>query len=46
VLIVGFIVRALKIANPLIDLKLFQNRTFTVAMVTMTLFMIASSARC
>ncbi|MEU0463086.1 MULTISPECIES: DHA2 family efflux MFS transporter permease subunit [unclassified Amycolatopsis] len=41
VLIVAFIVRALKVANPLVDLTLFRNRTFSIAMVTMTLFMIA-----
>ena len=38
---VAFVVRALKVANPLVDLTLFRNRTFSVAMVTMTLFMIA-----
>nr|WP_285487770.1 DHA2 family efflux MFS transporter permease subunit [Amycolatopsis taiwanensis] len=41
VLIAGFLVRATRIPNPLVDLKLFKNRTFTIAMVTTSLFMIA-----
>ncbi|MFC0109580.1 DHA2 family efflux MFS transporter permease subunit [Kibdelosporangium aridum] len=40
-LLVGFIVHALKTENPLIDLTLFRNRTFTAATATMTLYMIA-----
>jgi EmrB/QacA subfamily drug resistance transporter len=41
VLLIGFLVRASRVSNPLIDLKLFKNRTFTVAMVTMSLFFVA-----
>ena len=41
VLLVAFVLRALKVPNPLVDLKLFKNRSFTVAMVTMALFFIA-----
>ncbi|MFG1646903.1 DHA2 family efflux MFS transporter permease subunit [Amycolatopsis sp. NPDC049252] len=41
VLLAGFVVRALKVPNPLVDLRLFKNRTFTVAMVTMSLFFVA-----
>ncbi|NKQ55914.1 DHA2 family efflux MFS transporter permease subunit [Amycolatopsis sp. K13G38] len=40
-LIVVFVLRALRVPNPLVDLKLFRDRTFTIAMVTMTLFMLA-----
>ncbi|MGA6166071.1 DHA2 family efflux MFS transporter permease subunit [Amycolatopsis magusensis] len=40
-LIAGFIVRALRVPNPLVDLTLFRNRTFTVAMITNTFFCIA-----
>ncbi|MDQ0378429.1 DHA2 family efflux MFS transporter permease subunit [Amycolatopsis thermophila] len=39
--IAAFIVRSLKIDNALIDLSLFRNRTFSIAMGTITLFMIA-----
>lgn len=40
-LIVTFVLRAGRIPNPLIDLKLFKDRTFSIAMITMTFFMIA-----
>jgi len=33
--------RANRVANPLLDLKLFKNRSFSVAMVTMTFFCVA-----
>jgi EmrB/QacA subfamily drug resistance transporter len=41
VLLIGFLVRASRVPNPLIDLKLFKNRTFSVAMVTISLFFVA-----
>jgi EmrB/QacA subfamily drug resistance transporter len=41
VLVIGFVVHALRKAHPLIDLRLFQNRNMTVAVITMTLFVIA-----
>jgi len=41
VLIVAFVVRSLRIPNALIDLTLFRNRTFSIAMTTITLFSIA-----
>ncbi len=41
VLIVGFIAHALRSNNPLLDLRLFRNRTLSIAVVSMTLFMIA-----
>ncbi|MFF0147695.1 EmrB/QacA subfamily drug resistance transporter [Amycolatopsis sulphurea] len=40
VLLVAFVLRASRIEHPLIDLKLFRNRTFSVAMITMTVFCI------
>ncbi|NDK89218.1 DHA2 family efflux MFS transporter permease subunit [Gordonia desulfuricans] len=40
-LIAGFIFHALRAKNPLLDLRLFKNRTLTIAVITMTLFMIA-----
>ncbi|HVV09647.1 DHA2 family efflux MFS transporter permease subunit [Amycolatopsis sp.] len=40
-LIVAFVLRATRIPNPLVDLKLFKDRTFAVAMITMTFFMVA-----
>ena len=40
-LIVGFVVRGTRVASPLVDLKLFKNRAFTISMVTTSLFMIA-----
>lgn len=41
VLIVGFIWHATHSKSPLLDLGLFRNRTLAVAVITMTLFMIA-----
>ncbi|GAC70564.1 DHA2 family efflux MFS transporter permease subunit [Gordonia soli] len=41
VLIVAFVFHALRADKPLLDLRLFKNRTLTVAVITMTLFMIA-----
>ncbi|GAA5163593.1 MULTISPECIES: DHA2 family efflux MFS transporter permease subunit [Amycolatopsis] len=41
VLIAVFVLRATRIANPLVDLKLFRDRTFSTAMITMTFFMAA-----
>jgi EmrB/QacA subfamily drug resistance transporter len=40
-LIVAFVVHALRTDEPLIDLGLFRNRTFTVASATMILFSVA-----
>jgi EmrB/QacA subfamily drug resistance transporter len=40
-LIVAFVLRAVRIPNPLVDLKLFKDRTFSAAMITMTFFMVA-----
>ena len=40
-LLVAFVLRALRVPNPLVDLRLFKNRSFTVAMVTMSLFFVA-----
>lgn len=41
VLIAGFLVRAAKIANPLVDLSLFRDRAFRTAMGTLSLFQIS-----
>ncbi len=41
VLIAGFIWHALHTDKPLLDLRLFRNRTLSIAVITMTLFMIA-----
>jgi EmrB/QacA subfamily drug resistance transporter len=41
VLVVGFVCHALRKAHPLIDLSLFTNRNLTVAVVTITLFVVA-----
>ena len=41
ILIVAFIFHALRAKKPLLDLRLFANRTLSVAVVTMVLFMIA-----
>ena len=41
VLVIGFVLHALRRAHPLIDLKLFTNRNLTVAVLTMTLFIVA-----
>ena len=40
-LVVGFILHALRTTHPLIDLHLFKNRQLTVAVLTMSLFAIA-----
>ena len=40
-LLVAFVVRALRVPNPLVDLRLFANRQFSVAMATMSLFFVA-----
>jgi len=40
-LLVAFVLRALRVPNPLVDLRLFKNRSFSVAMVTMSLFFVA-----
>jgi EmrB/QacA subfamily drug resistance transporter len=40
-LIAGFVVRALRTRYPLIDLKLFKDRTFSISSVAMVLFVIA-----
>ncbi|HJQ44921.1 MAG TPA: DHA2 family efflux MFS transporter permease subunit [Amycolatopsis sp.] len=40
-LAVGFVMRAMRISNPLVDLKLFRNRTFAVANLSMMFFMVA-----
>ncbi|MEZ0115422.1 EmrB/QacA subfamily drug resistance transporter [Catenulispora sp. EB89] len=41
VCIVGFLLRAGRVANPLLDLKLFRNRAFTIGVLTSTFFTIA-----
>jgi EmrB/QacA subfamily drug resistance transporter len=41
VLVLGFIWHALRKDHPLIDLRLFTNRNLTVAVITMTLFVLA-----
>ena len=41
VLIIGFILRARRTSHPLIDLKLFRYRTFSISSVAMVLFMVA-----
>lgn len=41
VLIVLFVFHALRVEHPLIDLRLFRNRSLTVAVITTTFFMIA-----
>ncbi|PXY27621.1 DHA2 family efflux MFS transporter permease subunit [Prauserella muralis] len=41
VLIAGFVARALRIANPLVELRLFRDRTFSIAAATMSLFAVA-----
>jgi EmrB/QacA subfamily drug resistance transporter len=40
-LVAGFVARAARAANPLIDLSLFKDRTFRVAVGTMALFAVA-----
>lgn len=41
VLIVLFVFHALRVEHPLIDLRLFRNRSLTVAVITTTFFMVA-----
>ncbi|WP_415974310.1 DHA2 family efflux MFS transporter permease subunit [Rhodococcus sp. 077-4] len=41
VLIVAFVFHALSVEHPLIDLRLFRNRSLTVAVITTTFFMVA-----
>lgn len=41
ILIAGFIMRARRTSHPLIDLKLFKNRTFSISSGAMVLFMVA-----
>jgi len=41
ILVVGFVWHALRTKHPLIDLKLFRDRSFSVASITMVLFVIA-----
>lgn len=38
VLLVSFVLRALRVADPLMDLGLFKNRTFSVSMITLSVF--------
>nr|CAP12594.1 elloramycin permease [Streptomyces olivaceus] len=40
-MIAGFVVRAQRIEHPLLDLSLFRNRRFSLAVVTMALFAVA-----
>jgi EmrB/QacA subfamily drug resistance transporter len=40
-LIAGFVFRALRIENPLVDLSLFRDRTFSIATLTMAFFAIS-----
>lgn len=40
-LIIAFVFHALRVKNPLLDLRLFKNKTLTVAVITITTFMIA-----
>ncbi len=41
VLVIGFVLHAVRKAHPLIDLRLFTNRNLTIAVITMTLFIVA-----
>lgn len=41
VLMAGFVWHALRVRNPLLDLRLFTNKTMLAAVITMTFFMIA-----
>jgi EmrB/QacA subfamily drug resistance transporter len=41
VLIIGFVFRALRFENPLIDLRLLKNKVFASSVLTMTFFAIA-----
>jgi EmrB/QacA subfamily drug resistance transporter len=40
-LVIGFVFHALRANHPLIDLRLFQNRKLTIAVITSTMFVIA-----
>lgn len=40
-LIIGFVFHALRAKLPLLDLRLFRNRILTIAVISMTMFMIA-----
>lgn len=40
-LLIGFVLHALRVTHPLIDLSLFKNRSLTFAVLTMTMFAIA-----
>jgi EmrB/QacA subfamily drug resistance transporter len=39
--LIAFVLHALRVPNPLIDLGLFKNRVFTISTVTMSLFCVA-----
>ncbi|MFT3660125.1 MAG: DHA2 family efflux MFS transporter permease subunit [Gordonia sp. (in: high G+C Gram-positive bacteria)] len=41
VLIVGFVAHALRSKKPLLDLRLFKNRTLAISVITMVTFMVA-----
>ncbi|WP_168704420.1 DHA2 family efflux MFS transporter permease subunit [Gordonia paraffinivorans] len=40
-LIIGFVAHALRAKKPLLDLRLFKNKTVSIAVTTMVLFMVA-----
>lgn len=40
-LIIGFVFHALRSKNPLLDLRLFKNRTLAISVITMVTFMVA-----
>lgn len=40
-LIIGFVAHALRAKKPLLDLRLFKNKTLSIAVTTMVLFMVA-----
>ncbi|GAA3955594.1 DHA2 family efflux MFS transporter permease subunit [Gordonia caeni] len=40
-LIIGFVFHALRRKNPLLDLRLFKNRTLAISVITMVTFMVA-----
>ncbi|HWD01203.1 MAG TPA: DHA2 family efflux MFS transporter permease subunit [Amycolatopsis sp.] len=40
VLLVGFVLRALRVPHPLMDLSLFKNRPFSISMITLSVFCI------
>jgi EmrB/QacA subfamily drug resistance transporter len=39
--IIGFVLRAQRIENPLVDLKLFKDRSYSVSMLAMTFFSVS-----